>query len=442
MKKNFLHKHSNPRTISTFFNEQFTSEAIKHERYRAGALVLLFALGLIVSLKIKFTVDFGLHPFSDPGANKILLVFWAVMMLYEFLLWNLFGWVRKHGKTIPNKARFANAFVEITSVSFVILLLSKSFPNPMAVLHSPFTFAYFIFVILSTIRLSFGLSLFTGVVAALNYVALGFILTEQVPDKSLLIPYLDAPFVFILKGALILLSGFAAAYVAYLIRNSIINSIQNLERQNQVINLFGQQVSKEIVEEMLNKSGRMQSKLMKVCVLFIDIRDFSTFAEKHHPEDVVAYQNAFFKIIIDIINKHHGIINQFLGDGCMITFGAPLTLDNPCENAVRAGLEIIETVESEVKKGILPDTRVGIGIHVGDAVTGNIGTELRQQYSITGNVVILACRIEQLNKSFNSQLLITHEVKECINGLADNAEEIGAVAVKGREEEVYLYKLA
>jgi adenylate cyclase len=246
----------------------------------------------------------------------------------------------------------------------------------------------------------------------------------------------------VLKGSIILLSGFAAAYVAYLIKGSITNSIRNLERQNQVINLFGQQVSKEIVDEMLNKQGSLESKLMKVCVLFIDIRDFSSYAEKHKPEEVVAYQNAFFKIIIETINKHHGVINQFLGDGCMITFGAPLILDNPCENAVLAGKEIIERIDGEVKEGILPYTRVGIGIHVGDAVTGNIGTEIRQQYTITGNVVILACRIEQLNKNFNSQLLITHEVKECINGLADDAEEIGAVPVKGREDEVFLYKLA
>jgi adenylate cyclase len=442
MKRKFLHRTSEEKTISSFFNEQFTSEAIKHERYRAGALAVLFAIGLLTLFKLKFTLISYLPPFTDPRPNKILIIFMAVMMLYEFLLWNVFGWVRKNKKTIPFKARFANAFVEVTSVTFVLFLLSKTFPVPIAVMHTPIALAYFIFIVLSTIRLSFTLSVFTGVVAAVSFIAIALFLLDQTTDKSILVPYLYSPFIFVLKGCIIMLSGFAAAYVAYLIKGSITNSIKNLERQNQVINLFGQQVSKEIVDEMLNKKGSLESKLMKVCVLFIDIRDFSSYAEKHQPEEVVAYQNAFFKIIIETINKHHGVINQFLGDGCMITFGAPLILDNPCENAVRAGREIIERIDEEVKEGILPYTRVGIGIHVGDAVTGNIGTEIRQQYTITGNVVILACRIEQLNKNFNSQLLITHEVKECINGLADDAEEIGAVPVKGREDEVFLYKLA
>jgi adenylate cyclase len=442
MKRKFLHKGDDGKTISSFFNEEFTAEAIKHERYRAGALAVLFAIGLTTLIKLKFTLVANISPFSDPKPNKILIIFMGVMMLYEFLLWNVFGWVKKNKKTIPFKARFANAFVEVTSVTFVLFLLSKTFPVPIAVMHSPIALAYFIFVVLSTIRLSFTLSVFTGVVAAVSYTGIAFFLLEQVTDKSLLVPYLYSPFIFVLKGSIILLSGFSAAYVAYLIKGSITNSIKTLEKQNQVISLFGQQVSKEIVDEMLNKKGALESKLMKVCVLFIDIRDFSTYAEKHKPEEVVAYQNAFFKIIIETINKHHGIINQFLGDGCMITFGAPLILDNPCENAVLAGKEIIERVNDEVKSGLLPYTKVGIGIHVGDAVTGNIGTEIRQQYTITGNVVILACRIEQLNKNFNSQLLITSEVKESINGLADDAEEIGSVPVKGREEEVFLYKLA
>jgi adenylate cyclase len=175
--------------------------------------------------------------------------------------------------------------------------------------------------------------------------------------------------------------------------------------------------------------------------MFLDIRDFTTFAETRPPEEVVAYQNAFFGIVIEIVNRHHGIINQFLGDGCMITFGAPLMLDNPCDNAVRAGLEIMESVPEATRLGQLPPTRVGIGIHVGDAVTGNIGTDTRQQYSITGNVVILASRIEQLNKDFGSQLLVSKEVMECLSETPEGAQALGFAHIKGRAQEVFLYKL-
>ncbi len=237
------------------------------------------------------------------------------------------------------------------------------------------------------------------------------------------------------------MAGVAAGYVAQQIQKSIRTSIAGLESQNEIITLFGQQISREIVEVMLQQHGALESKLMRVCVMFVDIRNFTAFAEKKSPEEIVAYQNAFFQIIVDIINRHHGIINQFLGDGCMVTFGAPLMLDNPCENAVKAGGEIIESVKNAVSLGLLPPTRTGIGIHVGDAVTGNIGSDIRQQYSITGNVVILASRLEQLNKDYDSQLLVSQEVLECLPEQPEGCQAIGLVHVKGREEEVFVYKL-
>src|SRR5678816_3728967 len=94
------------------------------------------------------------------------------------------------------------------------------------------------------------------------------------------------------------------------------------------------------------------------------------------------------RIVIKTITKHQGIINQFLGDGCMVTFGAPVPLKNRAHNAVKAAIEIHEELKSKIQERKIVRTSVGIGIHVGDAVTGNIGTHERQQYSITGSVVI------------------------------------------------------
>ena len=146
--------------------------------------------------------------------------------------------------------------------------------------------------------------------------------------------------------------------------------------------------------------------------------------------------------MIESITENHGIINQFLGDGYMATFGAPISSDNDCQNAVNAALKIIETVNRKSENNEIPNTRIGIGLHAGNVVAGNVGTSIRKQYSITGNTVILSSRIEQLNKEFNSQLLISEEVYNEIDNQNIKAEFIGPIQVKGREHPINIYKLA
>jgi len=175
--------------------------------------------------------------------------------------------------------------------------------------------------------------------------------------------------------------------------------------------------------------------------MFIDIRNFTKFVVDKSPVEIVKYQNAFFSIVVNAVTKHHGIVNQFLGDGCMVTFGAPAPLINPSQNAVDAAMEIQKELNKEISKGNIPLTRIGIGIHTGEAVTGNIGNKERQQYSITGNVVILASRIEQLNKEFNSQFLVSADVAKSIDNSV-RSELMGSVNIKGWSEPVPIYKLA
>src|SRR4051794_8166772 len=114
---------------------------------------------------------------------------------------------------------------------------------------------------------------------------------------------------------------------------------------------------------MLESEGSLKSKLMKVCVMFIDIRNFTRHAAGKTPAEIVEYQNAFFEIIINAVTKHHGIINQFLGDGCMVTFGAPVALKNPCRHAVDAVIEIHRKLNIAIENGCISPTSIGIGIH-------------------------------------------------------------------------------
>jgi len=177
-------------------------------------------------------------------------------------------------------------------------------------------------------------------------------------------------------------------------------------------------------------------------VLFMDIRDFTPLVEHKTPEEIVAFQNAVFGMAVDVVNRNHGIINQFLGDGLMATFGAPLTTGSDSANALAAARQLVAGARALVDAGRIPAIGIGVGLHVGEAVSGNIGSAQRQQYSITGNVVILASRIEQLNKAFGSSILVSGEVLAAAGEDAASATALGPVNVKGRDQPIELFRLA
>ncbi len=275
-----------------------------------------------------------------------------------------------------------------------------------------------------------GLSFFCGLLAAVSYCVFSIFLYGHFNTN-------DGGWTFLL-----LLSGVASGLVAKQIRSGINNSLHEAEKRHKVENLFGQQISMEMAEKMLENDGIIESKRMEVTVMFIDIRNFTHFAAGKSPEEIVQYQNAFFSIVINTVTKYDGIVNQILGDGCMVTFGAPLPLLNHSQKAVNTALEILHQLETAVRNGNINPTRIGIGIHTGEAVTGNIGTDARQQYSITGNVVIMASRIEQLNKEFQSQLLVSEEVTLSIANFIPETNSYRNISVKGFEKPVTIYKVA
>jgi adenylate cyclase len=349
--------------------------------------------------------------------------------------------IKKNIQTIPLAGQYLNVAIEISAPAIIMFLLSQQYQAPVRILHSPLVNIYFVFIILSTLRLNFRISLFAGILAAGSFLVASFYLINKSYDSTQISDLRNEYIMSIAKSVGLLISGVGAAFVARQIRTSINRSLKVAQEANKVVNLFGQQISKEIVEEMLQNQGNIKSKMMNVCIMFIDIRNFTKFAVDKSPAEIVKYQNAFFSIVVRPVTKHHGIVNQFLGDGCMITFGAPTPLENPSQHAVSAAIELKKELDKEISEGNIPLTNIGIGIHTGDAVTGNIGNDDRQQYSITGNVVILASRIEQLNKKFNSQFLASGDVIKLIDKKI-KSELMGDILLKGWSEPVPIYKLA
>jgi adenylate cyclase len=333
-----------------------------------------------------------------------------------------------------------NAFVETSVPSILIVLVGREI-NPVYVLQSAASLLYGVFIVLSTLRLDFRLCTFTGLVAAAEYVALSFAYLGGGGGAAAGTPFERPPF-YLGKGAMLLLAGLAAGFVAHQLKRRVGNAYRSLEERQRIVNAFGQQVSPAIVEELLKAGPDIASTRTFVCVMFMDIRNFTPLVEKKSPEEIVAFQNLVFAEAADVVNRNHGLINQFLGDGFMATFGAPLATGRDCGNALAAARELVAGIQGLSEAGRLPPITIGVGLHAGEAVSGNIGSAQRKQYSITGNVVILASRIEQLNKDYRSQILVSGEVLAAAGEQARVSEALGPVHVKGRAEPIELYRLA
>jgi adenylate cyclase len=421
------------------FEDRLAREILQSERTR-----MLILAGLSGSLVVAF-LAFVLV--SREAHARVLGAAWILQVVAVFVLLAVYALAIRHvigrrlaqGKTVPRPLRFVNAFVE-TSVPSVLILLASRQVDPVYPLQSAAAYLYPVFIVLSTLRLDFRLSVFTGCVAAVEYVTLSAVLgrSSAVAAGTLfsLPPFYQA------KGGALVLAGFAAGFVGHQIRRRVASVFHALEERQRIVSAFGQQVSPAIVEELLRQGPEIPSKRTFVCVLFMDIRGFTRVVEKMTPEEFVAYQNAVFGEAIAIVDRHHGVINQFLGDGFMATFGAPVTTGRDCRNALSAARELLSAVKALSDSGRIPPTRIGIGLHAGEAVTGNIGSQARQQYSISGNVVILASRLEQLNKDYNSQLLVSAEVLREAGEDGQGAEPLGAVQLKGRDEAIEVYRLA
>jgi adenylate cyclase len=423
------------------FEAHLACEILHSERLRMAILAGIFAL-LTVLLPVFATVfrEDYLRNFGSPAMIGYAAGVAAALVGYELLVRAILGRMLAAGRMPSPLLRFWNAFIE-TSTPTLVMLAMGQYANPVAVLQGPAAFLYAVFIVLSTLRLDFRLSVFTGVVAAAEFVALSFHVAALEAGGAAP-EVLSAPGFILMKGVTLLLAGVAAGFVAGQLRRRIVKAYYAGEERQRIFSAFGQQVSPEVVEELLRQGPAIASRRSFVCVLFMDIRDFTRLVEKRSPEAIVGIQNAVFGAGIEVVNRHRGVINQFLGDGFMATFGAPISSGDDCRHAVAAARELVAQIAALVAGGRIPPLTIGLGLHAGEAVTGNVGTEARRQYSITGDVVILASRIEQLNKDYGSQILVSAEVLERCGEEGAGAVALGAVHVKGREEPIEIYRLA
>jgi len=435
----FFDKFTIEPSFSDEYRELLKKELIESERTKASIFALA-VLGILIVQIILYTFFYNqiYAVFNSLTPFIIIFGFTLVIFIREVQIRKVLTKLIKENRSISSKMQFINIIAEATIPS-LILISMLFFNNNYELLSSPLTFIYFLIIVLSVMSLNFWVTFTGGLIGAIQYLIISFIVlnSSKIPETT---SFLDESFIYVVKAAIILISGCVGGIVGHLIKKRIYKSFKLSTERNNLFNMLGQQVSRDIAKELLKHNEDLEAKELFACVMFLDIRGFTPLVSKFKPEEIIKFQNQIFGFMIKKISKHNGLINQFLGDGYMATFGAPVSRGNVCQNAVNAALGIIEELEKINVTKQIPFTRVGIGLHAGDIVAGNVGTELRKQYSISGNTVILASRIEQLTKTFESQLLISNEVFEHLDDKKELFTSLGEISVKGRTEPIEILK--
>lgn len=228
---------------------------------------------------------------------------------------------------------------------------------------------------------------------------------------------------------------FAALYRGF---NSMTSGLRERE---QLHDAFGRYVSPELATAVLSGEMMMAGKTVTATVMFLDIRGYTAMSEKLTPPEIVTMLNSFYALVEPAIQEHGGWINKFLGDGFMVTFGAPVALDNHRLRAVKSAMAIRDCLvgfnkASRAKN--LPEISVGMGIASGEMLAGSIGSPNRIEYTVIGDAVNTAARIESLNKEMKSDILVSDDVYKDI---ADHytVESKPPTLVKGKSDAIQVY---
>ena len=216
-------------------------------------------------------------------------------------------------------------------------------------------------------------------------------------------------------------------------------------QQNRTLDLFKRYVPEPVVKKALKQDDDeiRNGELLDAALLFCDIRSFTPIAERLSPNQVVHMLNTYYSIMSEVIKKHNGVINQFVGDEIFVSFGAPVPIPDPEISSVKCALEMIDKLAEiswNLDHILTENMAIGVGIHYGSIVAGNLGSYDRLSYSITGDAVNSAKRIESMTKKIKNAILISEPIYQKTKDMI-LTKRWGRVKIKGKREKIRIYQI-
>lgn len=226
------------------------------------------------------------------------------------------------------------------------------------------------------------------------------------------------------------------------IKNFALQSVIARKNEQKVRNIFQKYVPKHVIEEVFSHPEKsLVGQNRELAILFSDIRSFTTISESMRPDELVTNLNRYFSIMVDIITSHNGFVDKYIGDAIMAFFGAPVASKNDALMSVNAALgmtEALVTFNEEQKAQGKVTFNIGIGINYGEVTIGNIGSDKKMDYTVIGDTVNLASRLEGLTKKYHEQFVISEFVYQKV-GRYVFCRLLDKVAVKGKSQGVGIY---
>jgi len=239
-----------------------------------------------------------------------------------------------------------------------------------------------------------------------------------------------------LASGLLLISALFALNMSY-------GYFKESRTKRQFADLFGQYVPPELVDKMSEDPERysMEGKSQELTVMFSDVRNFTSISEGLEPKELTAFINEYLTAMTRVIRSHHGTLDKYIGDAIMAFWGAPVNDPDHPRNAAICALEMQATAQQlreQFKVRGWPEIRIGVGINTGIMVVGDMGSAVRKAYTVMGDSVNLASRLEGLCKEYGAGIILSEMTKNVVSGFV--YRELDRVRVKGKEEPVLIYE--
>jgi adenylate cyclase len=363
------------------------------------------------------------------------------------------------GSTLDRRwAKYVFFSIDILLLSFAVAFVT---PTPEVQLDQIFMFRFdtfpFYFIILGVAAFSFspGLVLWSGIFGAGAWMGSFLWVTSKmqnrlewsdIPDsptkEQFLGVFLSEEFAGtgsrIQEAVIFMAVAILIAIVMHRARQTVWRQLEAERDMTAVSQMFGRFVPKSVAEIMIKDKGALDPVERQATVLFTDLTEFTKLTEAKGPRAIVDILNAYFDAATEIIGKNNGVVTQFQGDAILAIFNVPFEDEDHAQHAFDSATELLKTVRDKLFAG--EKLAIRIGLNSGPLIAGNVGGGGRQSYTVHGNAVNLAARLENLNKQYGTSLLVSESTADLL--LHSDLRKIGETEIRGMSEPIDVYALS